>query len=184
MPDTVKLSALLDDSRSAIDTVVAASTAESGDRVAIGRALALVGDSIQRGIASACDQDLGELLVSGWAKAKELKTYADPIKYPPTTIARMVLGKHTHQIVIDPELTLTINRLPMHNLKLLVEFTATLKAAVLVIQAGAIKGFELGSVVLAARLRWGDIALPLNLKEREITLPGRFPVSPPRRVAT
>ena len=182
MPDTVKLGALLDDSRGAVDAVVAASTADRGDRVVVDKALALVGDEVQHGIAKACDQDLGELLVSGWAKASELKTYADPVKYPPTTIARMVLGEHAQKIVIDPELTLTIDRLPIHNLKLLVEFTATLKAAVLLIQAGAITGFELGSVVLAAKLRWGDVALPLKLKQREITLPGRFTVLPPRPI--
>ncbi len=182
MSDTVKLGALLDDSRGAIATVLAASTADAPNQAVIDRALALVGDEVQQGIVAACDQDLGSLLVSGWTKASELHGYADPVKYPPTETVHMVLGEHAQKIAIDPELQLTIDRLPVHRLALIVEFTATLKSAVLIIRAGAITGFELGSIVLAAKVKWGDVALPLKLKQREIALPGRFAVDPPCRI--
>ena len=180
MPDApIRLSALLAETRSTVDAVVAASAAERDDRAVVQHALELAGDTIDDGVRKACDQDLGELLVKGWSMASELRGYADPIKYPPERIVRKVLADHPVKIIIDPELSLSIAGLPVHQLKLFVEFDAAIQAAVLIIQAGAITAFEAGTIRFGAKLRWGKVELPLNLKTREVTIPGRMTLAKP-----
>jgi hypothetical protein len=180
MPDApIRLSALLAETRNTVDTVVAASIKERDDHAIVARALQLVGDTIDEDVRKACDQDIGALLVRGWSMASELRDYSDPVKYPPDRTVRMALAEHPMKITIDPELLLLVAGLPVHKLELLVEFDAQIHAAVLVIQAGAIKAFEAGRIRFDAKLSWGGVELPLDLKAREVTIPGRINLADP-----
>lgn len=185
MPDTpILLSTLLAETRSAIDAAVAASAADRDDGAMVESALTMLGGAVDQGVRDACNQDLGALLVKGWSMASELYGYTDAKKYPPAQIVRMALADHTMKIAVDPELSLTIAAMPVHKLKLIVEFSAEIIAAVLIIQAGAITAFELGSVRLSAKVLWGAVALPLKLKTHDVTIPGRVRIDPPVAIRT
>jgi len=175
----IHLGSVLAETRKTVDAVVAASVAERDNRAVIEKAVSLVSGAIDDGVRKACDQDLGELLVKGWSFAKDLATYTDTVKYPPERIVRVALAEHLMKITLDPDLSIAVAGLPIHQLKLLVEFDAKITGAVLIIQAGAITAFESGTIGLTAKVRWGSVELPLNLKTHELEIPGRIQLTRP-----
>lgn len=174
----ILLSDLLADTRAAVDDVVKAAD-QAPDKALVGKALARVGDAVDAGVRDACERDLVGLLVEGWGKANELRGYADEKKYPPPSKVRMNIGKHPMKVAVDPALTLTIGQALRFPLKFIVEFVATVEAVKLTIVDGEIAEVDLGSLTLAAKLRWGKAEVPLPLKTREIALPGHFRIDPP-----
>lgn len=179
MPEPVRLSDLLAETSSTVEAVVSASVADRQDRALVEKALTMVNKEIDDGVRRACDQDVCELLARGWAVASELRGYCNPDEYPPQRIVRMALAKHPMQITIDPELSLSLEGVPVHQLELSVEFDAKIEAAVLIIQAAAITALEAGTIRFGAKLRWRNVELPLKLKTYEVTIPGRIRLTNP-----
>ncbi len=171
----IPISELLADSRVA---VVREGRSADGAGVGLDTAVKAASGAIDDAVRAACDIDLVDLLVQGWSKAHELRGYADPDQYPAARTIRMVLAKHPLKLAIDPELRLQALPLIDWPLKLVIELEALIDAATLVINAGRIGGVDLGTVELSAGLRWGETKVPLPLRKRELTLPGKFRIDP------
>ena len=180
MAETVLLSSLLADTRDTIDAVVSDPGNAAGE---LGKAWPRVGDAVDAGVRKALDVDLFALLADGWRKAHELRGYADPVKFPPGKTVKMTLAKHPMTLDIDPELTLTLGAVSLKKLDLLIEFIATVEAATLTIESGAIRALELGLVTCAAKVRYGGTELPLPLKTHEIRVPWTVRLDPPVAIA-
>ena len=179
MPDTpILLSAIVGDSRKAVKKFSRRGLSEERTPL-VGEALKLLNGEIDRGVRTACDVDLVGLLVDGWSKMNEVRDYASPGKQPGSSPVRLALGKHPFGIDIDPGLTLVIPGVSRHHLNVIIAFVATIEAAVLVIDHGSICAVELGTIGLAAHLKWGKHDTPLKLKTRELRLPGRRDLNPP-----
>lgn len=117
--------------------------------------------------------DALEVIASAWSKARELKKYADPAKYPPDQSVVVHLGEHRVSCNLHPEIEVRFNDVPIRTLKFTLELVARFKTAALTIRGGAIRAVAPGACSAHAVLKYGSV----RLKEEqtpEVRFPGRL----------
>lgn len=167
----VLLSDLLDDMRHEVDKAVNATTETEPARDLIRKAIDLLPGAVEQGVRAACRIDLGKAIGTAWGMAGEIIEACDPAHTDPEANVSVALAKHPVTIAIDPKLTLKVHGLPDLPLKLIVEFVATVNAAVVVVHGGGIIDAKLGTIGLSAKLRCHGLDVPLPLKQRTVDLP-------------
>ena len=131
-------------------------------------------EEAQRGLASALDISLGDILTAAWVKAGKLQEAADPARHSPREVVLVPLLEHTIRSKQEPALDFTLNGQQVLSLKFVVELTLDLAGVVLRVKAGRIYEVAAGKANAAAKLSMGDaklaerltpdIALPLCVK--------------------
>ena len=82
------------------------------------------------------DIDGVAVLVGAWNKARELRKYRDPVKYPPEDVVVVPLTKHKVESKHRPYLDLSVDGRPVGRLHFDVDLALTLEGVELTIQGG------------------------------------------------
>lgn len=138
-----------------------------------------VGSTATDAIRSRLNFDVVELLGRGWALARELHEYKDPVKHPPGQRSILHLGEHEMTTELHPVLTLMIGSMQAPSLRFTLEITAHIRSVALGILDGHITGLGSGDCFLSAQLKHSEIALHNPLETRKVTLPGHYSFKTP-----
>jgi hypothetical protein len=138
-----------------------------------------VGSTATEAIRGRLNFDVVELLGRGWAFARQLHEYKDPVKHPPGKTAILHLGEHKMKTETHPVLTFTIGAIETPPLRLTLEITGHIRSVALSICDGHITGLGSGDCFLTAQLKYRQIALHNPFETRKVTLPGRYPFKAP-----
>jgi hypothetical protein len=133
-------------------------------------------------LKDALSGDALEVIAAAWSKAKELKKYADPAKYPPDQSVVVHLGEHKVSCQVHPAIEISFNDVPVRTVKFTLEFVAKFKSAALTIRGGVIRAVAPGACSAQAVLKYGNV----KLKEEqtpEVRFPGRLDLGNGLRIA-
>jgi len=133
-------------------------------------------------LKDALDADALEVIAAAWSKARELKKYADPAKYPPDQSVVVHLGEHKVTCRLQPEVEVRFNDVPIRTVKFTLELVAKFKSAALTIRGGAIRAVAPGACSAQAVLKYGSV----KLKEEqtpEVRFPGSLDLGEGLRIA-
>ena len=142
----------------------------------------LVKPEVASRLKDALGADALEVIAAAWGKARELRKYADPAKYPPEQSVVVHLGEHRVSCRVHPEIEVSFNDVPIRTVKFTLEFVAKFKSAALTIRGGAIRAVAPGSCSAQAVLKYGNV----KLKEEqtpEVRFPGRLDLGEGLRIA-
>ena len=123
-------------------------------------------DALRRSL----DIDVLESVARGWAKALELRRYADRTKHPPDETITVFLGKHDVVAKFHPELHVSMGAVALPRLRFTLELAAVFRAAQLSIRDGHIVALGAGDCAVTAQLKYGDVNLHNKLQSRTVTL--------------
>jgi len=133
-------------------------------------------------LKDALGADALEVIASAWSKARELKKYADPAKYPPDQSVVVHLGEHRVACKLHPQVEVRFNDVPIRTVKFTLELVAKFKSAALTIRGGAIRAVAPGACSAQAVLKYGSV----RLKEEqtpEVRFPGSLDLGEGLRIA-
>jgi hypothetical protein len=111
------------------------------------------------------------ILVGAWNKARELRKYRDPVKYPPEDVVVVPLAKHKVESKHRPYLELSVDGQAVGRLQFDVDLVLTLEGVELTIQGGRIRQIKTGKAVGVGTLKCGGAVLH-SLDRKLASLPG------------
>lgn len=111
------------------------------------------------------------ILVGAWNKARELRKYRDPAKYPPEDVVVVPLTKHKIESKHRPYLDLSVDGRTMGRLHFEVTLALTLDGIELTIQGGRIKKIKTGKALAVGTLKCEGAVLH-SIDKRLTSLPG------------
>ena len=117
--------------------------------------------------------DALEVVAAAWAKAQELRQYADPARYPPDQSVVVHLGEHKVACRLQPELEVCFNDVPVRTVKFTLDLAARFKSAALTIRGGRIRAVAPGRCSAQAVLKYGGVTLKEE-QTPEVSFPGRL----------
>lgn len=128
-------------------------------------------------LCEAMDLKIGNLLVAGYRKHREIISYRDKGS-PPEGFYTVTLLEHAltskHQPTIQP----VFNQVPLAKLAFDVTLKLTLKGGKLFIRDGTIAKMTTGEVLGSGKIEYSGIAL-LEKQSAAYDLPGSIPFEPP-----
>jgi hypothetical protein len=130
----------------------------------------LRGELVSR-VGEILDFDITDTLIGVWNKYNLLREYRDSKKHPPEETAFVNLMQHTITSKHHPSIEIEKNQQRIAKLDFLLNFSLTVDAVVLRVQAGRIKGIQLGDMKGDVTLRYHDLEI-LNKSLPRITVPG------------
>jgi hypothetical protein len=133
-------------------------------------------------LKDALDVDALKIIAAAWSKARELKKYADPAKYPADQSVVVHLGEHNVTCRLQPEIEVLFNEVPIRTIQFNLELVAKFKSAALTIRGGAIRAVSPGSCSAQVMLKYQGV----KLKEEqtpEVKFPGRLDLGEGLRIA-
>ena len=145
-------------------------------------AWSLVKSEAEGRLKEALSTDALEVIASAWSKARELKKYADPAKYPPDQSVIVHLGEHKVTCRVHPEVEIAFNEVPFRTLKFTLELVAKFKSAALTIRGGAIRAVSPGSCSAQVTFKYGTVTLKEE-QTPEVRFPGRLDLGEGLRIA-
>lgn len=117
------------------------------------------------------DLRIPEQMGSAWSRYQELRKYRDPEEYPPDETFLVPLAEHTIHLDYAPSIEPLVNDVSLGEVSFAVSLEATLKGAILKIQAGRILEIAVGSCEAKGSIAWEDVTL-LERETEPIALPG------------
>ena len=133
-------------------------------------AMGVVGERIDAAVRESLSCDVFQVLAQAWAKARELRDYADETKHPAGEISTMFLGEHALGTDLHPTVDVILTGLTTFELVFTLELQAALRLAELTIRGGRIVELGKCDAELRAVLMYGAIPLHEPLKSRRVTL--------------
>jgi hypothetical protein len=130
----------------------------------------VVGSRVTEAVRGVLDCDVFEQLARAWAKARELKEYADPSKHPADQEFTEFLGEHTLVANMHPVVEIGLRGLAKTRLRFTLELTAKIQTAELRILGGRIVAVGAGEALVAAQLKYRDVKLHPELKSVPVKL--------------
>jgi hypothetical protein len=122
-------------------------------------------------LAKLLDIDGVGVLVGAWNKARELRKYRDPARYPPEDVVVVPLTKHKIESKHRPWLDLSVDGRAVGRLHFDVDIALTLDGAELTIQGGRIRKVRTGKATAVGTLKCEGAVL--HTVDRKLTsLPG------------
>jgi hypothetical protein len=122
-------------------------------------------------VAQALEKRLGDILVTGWNKRKEIAKYGDLEKYPPGQKRYVQLYEHPVTWTYRPYVEIVV-RGATFKIDVVVTVKLTVDQAVLVIDGGRVMSIEPGKVTAEGSAKIGDFKLCNPIKKELGTLPG------------
>ena len=122
-------------------------------------------------ITKLLDIDGVGILVEAWNKARELRRYRDPAKYPPEDVVVVPLTKHKVESKHHPYLELSVDGKALGRLPFEIDLALTLEGVELTIQGGRIKKIKTGRTLGVGTLKCGGAVLH-SIDRRLASLPG------------
>jgi hypothetical protein len=122
-------------------------------------------------ITKLLDIDGVGILVGVWNKARELRKYRDPAKYPPEDVVVVPLTKHKVESKHRPYLELSVDGKAIGRLQFDIDLALTLEGVELTIQGGRIKKIKTGKALGVATLKCGGVVLH-SIDRKLTSLPG------------
>ena len=105
------------------------------------------------------DLRIPEQMGSAWSRYQELRKYRDPEEYPPDETFLVPLAEHTIHLDYAPSIEPLVNDVSLGEVSFAVSLEATLKGAILKIQAGRILEIAVGSCEAKGSIAWEDVTL-------------------------
>jgi hypothetical protein len=147
------------------------------DSVAQDSAQAMVWGAVKSEAAECLEKalnlDVFEVFGRVWAKARELKEYADVKKYPPDQTVIVHLGKHDLVAKEKPVLDVMIGGVQLPVLEFALNLTAHFEAVALTVRGGRIYTITPGDCSAKAELKYGDAKLASN-ETPKLHVPGQI----------
>lgn len=121
-------------------------------------------------LSEALDLEIGDLLVSGWRKQREIAQYRNK-ENPPGGSHTVPLLEHTLVSKHSPTIQPVINEVPLAKLKFDITLKLKIKGAILVIRDGKIMQVLAGSCSGSGSIEYAGFTL-LEKKTDSLDLPG------------
>jgi hypothetical protein len=140
-------------------------------------------ESVGREVQGAVDRSLAELtigkiLVDAWLKAKQFRSYADPVIHPPGEPSVATLAKHSVRSPHKIEVSLLVAGVTARTLVLELELILALEAVHLRILDGRIRALSLGTVSLSGAIKYEGRELK-EFPVREVAFDQELVLDPP-----
>lgn len=183
----------MSDNRLALADLISSGLQAAGDKVEedlrdgdTARTASLAWSLVKSEAASRLGEALGadplEVCATAWSKARELRKYADPGKYPPDESVVVHLGDHKVAWRVFPEIEVSFNDVPIRTLRFTLEFVARFRSAALSIRGGAIRSVAPGACSAQAVLKYGSVTLKEE-QTPEVRFPGTLDLGEGLRIA-
>lgn len=130
--------------------------------------------SLADAVAQSARVDKVHWLFQGWAFARELKAYKDPVRYPPDKIAVLKLGEHELSGTFHPIVTISCEGAVITRLRFDVDLKGTFNAVSISIQDGKILACGGGECQLTMDFKFRDIDLTGPVSLKKCNLPGKL----------
>lgn len=122
--------------------------------------------------------DLMDLFGQAWAKAKEIRAYADPAQHPQDKVAYVKLGKHNVDFDLKPQVTIACGPWTSKPIELALNCSAAIEAVELRILGGRLAAIGGGSCDVGAEITLlGKSVMPRRTLKK-FALPGRHTFDP------
>jgi len=131
----------------------------------------IVRSQIADHLAKLLDVDGVDILVGAWNKARELRKYRDPAKYPPDDVVVVPLTKHKIESKHKPYLELSVDGRAVGRLHFAVDLALTLEGVELTIQGGRIRKIKTGKATGTGTLKCEGAVLH-SIDKKLTSLPG------------
>jgi len=125
--------------------------------------------------------DLGVVLVGGWKKLAELRSYTDPKKYGPEETVVVEITRHIITSVHRPTLDVIVNSVRVDTLPFELKLTVTLDGALLTIRAGKIHSVSPGACKGSFELKCEGFSI-LKQDPAPLRLPGAWTFKEPVQI--
>lgn len=122
--------------------------------------------------------DLGVILIGGWKKIEELRTYTNAQKYGPEETIMVELTRHVINSTHDPNLEITVNHVKVDTMPFELKVSLTIDGAVLTIRGGKIHAVSPGTCKASLELKCEKYTL-LKREPAPIRLPGTWTFKEP-----
>ena len=159
MSETLRLSELITITQDDVERAIAEQAKDETavalvQRQLVGYATGLAADELNRTL----DTEVVRLLAPAWAGAQAVR---DAARRSMESNERAVVTLGAHEVTSEqhPVLTLTMAQIPLPELRLTIDLTASFKSVALAIAGPAIRGIAPGEASLSARLRYRDTVL-------------------------
>jgi hypothetical protein len=125
--------------------------------------------------------DLGVVLVGGWKKLAELRSYTDAKKYGPEETVVVEITRHVITSVHKPTLDVIVNSVKVDTVPFELKLTVTLDGALLTIRAGKIYSVSPGACKGSFELKCEGFSL-LKQDPAPLRLPGSWTFKEPVQI--
>lgn len=122
--------------------------------------------------------DLGVILVGGWKKIEELRTYTNAKKYGPEETILVELTRHVITSAHKPSLDVMVNHVKLDTMPFDLKVTVTLDGAVLTIRGGKIHAVSPGTCKGSFELKCEGYTM-LKREPAPLRLPGTWTFKEP-----
>ena len=150
-----------------------------GDGHTSSYAWGLIRGSASKALVDALDVEFFDVLAQGWCKGLKLYQYTDASKHPPDTDEVLSLGKRKFPLTVHPVLSLAVSGRELLNLRFTLVLTAQLDSAACTIRNGCITRIAVGSCLVSAQLKYGEVALHEPSQSPSLPLPGSYDFDAP-----
>lgn len=123
--------------------------------------------------------DLMSLFANAWAKAREIRAYADPAQHPQNKVAYVKLGEHTVDFDLEPKMSIVIGPWTSEPITLALNCSAEIEAIELRIQHGHITAASGGSCDLGAEIVLAGATLVPRKSLKKFGFPGKHSFAAP-----
>jgi hypothetical protein len=154
-----------------LDTSEAYAQVQAQVSATAGSVWRIVRSQIPEHLGKLLDIDGVDILIGAWNKARELRKYRDPTKYPPDDVIVVPLAKHKIESKHRPYLELSIDGRGVGRLHFNVDLALTLEGVELTVQGGRIKKIKTGRVLGTGTLKC-EGALLHSIDRPLASLPG------------